>query len=596
MFKNYNFFKNIKILFDGSNLKSLILIFIGIIFMGFFEILGVFSIAPFMAVILDPDIVLNNRYFSYVYNIKDFGGKNDFVIFLGIAVVVFLLISNIFQAFINWRIIHFTNIQSHRISTKLLTGYLNKPYEFYLINNTSEMTKNILTEVSRAMQGVIFQSLVALSKIILVAFTFALLFWVDSMIATVSAFVLIFSYGIVHSIVKHKVSFLGESLTTANYKVYKATNEALSSVKYIKVRGVEKEFVNSFCVPSKKISSYSTMNQMMALIPRYILEVIVFGGMILIVMVSSTNNPEVIPIMSLYAMAGYRLMPAIQSIYTGIVSIRYNISAFNMMTSNLSEADATIDLKPKPLRLIFNNKIEMEDIEYMYLNAKTTTINKINLTVKHNTTVGIIGTTGSGKTTLVDILLGLLSPNSGHIKIDGIKLNNNNISAWQDSIGYVPQSINLIDGTIRNNVAFGVPNNSIDDNQVIRALKIANMYDFVSSLDDGCDTLIGEKGVRLSGGQQQRIGIAMALYNNPSVLILDEATSSLDSITENTIMDTIHNLSHKKTIVMIAHRLSTVKECDIIYMMDKGKIIASGTYQQMSDSNESFRAMLDATI
>jgi ABC-type multidrug transport system fused ATPase/permease subunit len=378
--------------------------------------------------------------------------------------------------------------------------------------------------------------------------------------------------------------------------VYKATNEALSSVKYIKVRGVEKEFVNSFCVPSKKISSYNTMNQMMTLIPRYILEVIVFGGMILIVMVSSTNNPEVIPIMSLYAMAGYRLMPAIQSIYTGIVSIRYNISAFNMMTSNLSEADATIDLKPKPLRLIFNNKIEMEDIEYMYLNAKTTTINKINLTVKHNTTVGIIGTTGSGKTTLVDILLGLLSPNSGHIKIDGIKLNNNNISAWQDSIGYVPQSINLIDGTIRNNVAFGVPNNSIDDNQVIRALKIANMYDFVSSLDDGCDTLIGEKGVRLSGGQQQRIGIAMALYNNPSVLILDEATSSLDSITENTIMDTIHNLSHKKTIVMIAHRLSTVKECDIIYMMDKGKIIASGTYQQMSDSNESFRAMLDATI
>jgi ABC-type multidrug transport system fused ATPase/permease subunit len=413
----------------------------------------------------------------------------------------------------------------------------------------------------------------------------------------VATIVLFGSYGVIHAVVKNKVSLIGQKLTDANYQLYKSATEALSSIKYIKVSGSEVGFVKSFYGPSEEIAGYQTKSHMFSLVPRYILEVIIFGGMIIIVMTLGGDNSEIIPVVSLYAMAGYRLMPAIQSMYSGIISIKYNISAFDLLVSDLSKSDESkeMNFKLKKHTLKFNHKIELKDINYTYLGASHSIIDKLNLTIEKNTVVGIVGTTGSGKTTLVDILLGLLVPSAGYIKLDETRLGKNNISNWQGDVGYVPQSVYLLDGSIRRNIAFGIPNDKINEDQIIRVAKMASLHDFILSLPEKYDTLVGERGVRLSGGQQQRISIARALYHNPSVLMLDEATSALDSVTENTIMDAIHNLAHKKTIIMIAHRLSTIKECDIVHMMDAGTIVASGTYQQLIVDNKDFRAMANAT-
>ena len=239
----------------------------------------------------------------------------------------------------------------------------------------------------------------------------------------------------------------------------------------------------------------------------------------------------------------------------------------------------------------FKDKLEISQLSFSYENSDTKTLDKLNLTVYPNTTVGIVGSTGSGKTTLIDLILGLLVPESGSISLDGVEINKHNISAWQNNIGYVPQSIYLTDDTIEANIAFAKSRDEINIDKAIKAAKMANLHEFITTLPEQYKTFVGERGVRLSQGQCQRIGIARALYHDPKVLVLDEATSSLDSITENAIMDAINNLSHKKTIIMIAHRLSTVKECDLIHFMSNGKIIESGTYQQLIESNEEFKRM-----
>jgi ABC-type multidrug transport system fused ATPase/permease subunit len=290
-------------------------------------------------------------------------------------------------------------------------------------------------------------------------------------------------------------------------------------------------------------------------------------------------------------MAGYRLMPALQQIYRGFTNIKFNLPAFETLVRDFSSSkDEKVEQK-KHVQIPFKDKFEISQLSFSYESSYTKTLDELNLIVYPNTTVGIVGSTGAGKTTLIDLILGLLVPESGSISLDGVEINKHNISAWQNIIGYVPQSIYLTDDTIEANIAFANSRDEINIDKVIKAAKMANLHEFITTLPEQYKTFVGERGVRLSGGQCQRVGIARALYHDPKVLVLDEATSSLDGITENAIMDAINNLSHKKTIIMIAHRLSTVKGCDLIHFMSNGKIIENGTYQQLIASNEEFKKM-----
>ena len=366
-------------------------------------------------------------------------------------------------------------------------------------------------------------------------------------------------------------------------------------IKEIKLHSLEENFLARFRQPSIDNAKFSAQGLVIAILPRYLLETLSFGGIILLVLYllqQDMGGNEVVPILSLYALAGYRLLPAIQNVYSARSMIKYNYPAFEIILDDLQNIELSQSSKKNSSgesSISFTKDIKVNDLSFSYNKNEKKIIDSLELKIEKNQSIGFIGLTGSGKTTLVDILLGLLNEYVGEILVDGIKLDNKNIKSWQRNIGYVPQYIFLIDGSIESNIAFGYSKEEIDRTRVLKACEVANLDDFINSLPNNLDTPVGENGVKLSGGQRQRIGIARALYNNPEVLVLDEATSSLDGKTEKGVMKAIENLSKEKTILIVAHRLSTIERCDNIYILNNGKIADSGSYSELSDNSEMFK-------
>ncbi len=327
------------------------------------------------------------------------------------------------------------------------------------------------------------------------------------------------------------------------------------------------------------------------------METVAFGGIIFLILVligQGNDFNKVLPIVTLYAFAGYRLLPALQKIFSALTKIKYNIPIVELLQNDFLNLQDPVPQKEvfSGKRINLTNKIEVNNISFSYPGADTAIISSQSLIIEANTTVALVGPTGCGKTTMVDLIMGLLYVNGGEIIVDGSEITKDNIREWQNNIGYIPQNIFLLDSSIKKNIAFGIPDDQIDINSVRRAAAIANLDSFIEKeLESGYEQIVGERGVRLSGGQRQRIGIARAVYHNPSVLIMDEATSALDNITELAIMEAINNLSHEKTIIMIAHRLSTVQKCDRIFLMNGGVIEDQGSYDELLSGNKHFQKM-----
>jgi ATP-binding cassette, subfamily B, bacterial PglK len=340
----------------------------------------------------------------------------------------------------------------------------------------------------------------------------------------------------------------------------------------------------------------NTINAVISELPGYALETVAFGGILVIVLYILGTQDDIgqaVAVMSLYALAGYRLMPALQQVFAGFAKARFFTAALDHLHSELVE-----EIRPAPLvpvsddeTLKFERDISLDRVSFSYPESDEVTVLDVSLRIDKNSTVGMAGSTGSGKTTLVDLLLGLHEPQQGSLQVDGVRLDHTNMSAWRKRLGYVPQHIYLLDDTLVRNIAFGVRDEDIDLAAVGRAARIAHLHDFVNSLPDGYATIVGERGVRLSGGQRQRIGIAPALYHDPDVLVLDEATSALDGITEDAVIQAIRELSRQKTIILVAHRLVTLRDCDAIYLFDRGTLVASGTHGELMEKNVEFRAM-----
>jgi ABC-type multidrug transport system fused ATPase/permease subunit len=311
--------------------------------------------------------------------------------------------------------------------------------------------------------------------------------------------------------------------------------------------------------------------------------------------ISGSRIDEFLPTLTIYAFGAYRLLPTLQKIFRAIAGIKYHIPIIeNLYKDFIQLPDGKILIDEDVARMEITRTISFKNIDFRYKNTHRNIINNQSITIEANTSIALVGPTGCGKTTFADILLGLLEPQAGKIYIDDVEINDSNRKNWQKNLGYVPQSIYLTDDTIRNNIAFGISPEKINEDSIVKAAQLANIHNFImNELENGYDTIIGERGIRLSGGQRQRIGIARAVYHDPSVLILDEATSALDTLTENAIMDAIKNIRYKKTIIMIAHRITTVKNCDIIYMMDKGTIVDSGEYNELYARNKAFRKIAD---
>ena len=586
--------KKIFFLLTRQEQKRSIFLLLMMLCMALLDTIGVASILPFIAVLSNPQLIETNQILSIFYKIGSFQTHQDFLFILGLIVFLILTSSLAFKALTVYFQTRFTLMREYTISRRLIQGYLRQPYEWFLNQNSSDLGKNILSEVNKTTTGIIIPILELIAQSCVTVFLVALLLFVDPFLSLIVSVVLGFSYFLIYKYNRSFLERIGKERVKANQSRFISINEAFGGIKEVKLANLESVYIKKFSDAAEIFARNQSLCQVIERIPRFVLEAIAFGGILIIILYLLSVDysfVDIIPIIALYAFAGYRLLPAIQQIYAAFTQIRFSKSSLNILYDDIMNlnfpAHSAINEK-----IFFKENIVLEDIQYNYPNSIKTALNNINISIPVKTTIGLVGVTGCGKTTVIDLILGLLVPNRGYLKIDGKIIEQRNIRSWQKLLGYVPQQIFLIDDTVEANIALGVNPLDLDRAALKKAAKIANINDFIiNELPLGYKTLIGEKGIRLSGGQRQRIGIARALYHNPEVLVFDEATSALDSLTEQSIMSSIQDLAKKITIIIVAHRLSTVKMCEKIYHLESGKVVSVGSYEDLMKQDVKFRKM-----
>ncbi len=594
-----NTIKKLLDLLTEQEYKRALLLLGMILIMAIIDVIGVASIMPFMAVLANPGLINTNILLNTAYRWFDFNDAQQFMYSLGIIVFVMLLFSLIFKALTTYVQLRFTLMREYSISKHLVEGYLHQPYSWFLNRNSSDLGKIILSEVNTVIYNGIMPTMTLIAQGAVSLLLITLLIFVDSKLAFIVGLTLSVSYVLVFSATRDTLRCIGEESVKANFGRFKAVSEAFGATKEVKVAGLEKAYVERFAAPAHTFAKHQATAQILSQLPRFALEAIAFGGMLLVVLYligQRGSFADALPNIALYAYAGYRLMPALQQIYGAVSQLRFAGPAINTLHADLMSL-VMMQKKGNSHTIRINQSITLNNINYTYPGALKPTLKNLNLKIPAKSLVALVGSTGSGKTTTIDLILGLLEPCSGELKVDEQVITIENRTSWQRAIGYVPQQIFLSDDTIAANIAFGVKPEDIDERSLIRASKIANLHDFViNDLPQQYKTIVGERGVRLSGGQRQRIGIARAMYNNPQLLIFDEATSALDNLTEQAVMNAVYSLSENITVILIAHRLTTVQRCDIIFLMDKGEIEGNGSFEELNRSNSKFRAMTAASI
>jgi ABC-type multidrug transport system fused ATPase/permease subunit len=574
-----------------------------ILLMGVLETAGVASIMPFVALLANPNLVETNRYFIAVNDWLGFDHPHSLLLVLGFLVIGLAIGTTVFKALTSFAVLRFTAMRNYSLSQRLFKGYLYQPYPWFLRRNSSDLGKTILAEVGEVIGGALMPALQVIAQGTIALFLVALLVAIDPLLALTVTMVLGGIYGLVYLTTRGHLERIGAGRLTANKERYRASSEAFGGIKDVKILGLEPSFLQRFEKPSRRFVRYQIASQMIIQIPNFALQIMTVTGVMLIVLYQSYMSGGIgkaLPVVAVYALAGYRLAPAIHKVYQSIATLRVAKPALRVVHRDLADTAPAIDHSEAadceaiaPL----SHQIELRDVTYSYPASSAEALSGVSLTIRARSTVGIVGRTGAGKTTVVDVILGLLSPQKGQLLVDDRLITTNNKRAWQRRLGYVPQYIFLIDDTVAANIAFGVAPSQVDLEAVERAARIANLHSFVAEeLEQGYATLIGERGVRLSGGQRQRIGIARALYHDPDIIIMDEATSALDNITERAVIEAVNNLANRKTIVIIAHRLTTVRRCDDILLLEHGRVVAKGPYDELKGNSEQFREMVNATL
>ncbi len=541
------------------------------------EVAGIASLLPFMSVLANPETIQQNKWLSSVYNFFGFDNPTDFMFLLGLGVFLILVISNVIKAATRWTTLIVTQSWGESLAIRLFEVCLRQPYDFFLKRNSSDLAKNILAEVHAVTSNVILAFLDMVTKIIVSVVILIFLAVMEPGLAIGTAIILGGSYITVFMIFKKSLKAEAHRRSLAQTGKYKVVNEGIQGIKNIKLGGHERLYLNYFSAPAKNFAISSAKSNVMGEIPRFAMEIIAFGGVLLILlyllMHSSQSLSQALPIVAVYVFAGYRLLPGLQGIYYGFTKLRFNGPILDTIREELSHAATMQQTSPPVINpLPFIHSIKAENLSFRYENGREI-INEASFEIKAHSMVGIIGKTGAGKTTLVDLILGLLPATSGKILIDGADLTPDNIHEWQKNLSYVSQHIYLCDDTIAANIAFGVSPENIDIERLKYAASQASLSQFIErELAQGYDTIVGENGIRLSGGQRQRIGLARALYLNRPVLVLDEATSALDPHTEEEVMTSIHRLDQKKTILIISHKMDLLSKCDEIFIVENGNV------------------------
>ena len=564
--------------------------------MAIMDVLGVASILSFMALVANPGIVESNYVLSSIYNWMNFNSQDSFLLFSGFVVFFILLLSLSVKAFHGYMHFKYVLMWEASVSSVMIKQYLQQPYAWFLKRNSAELAKSVLSEVNAVVFGCILPVVYIISHGLATLAIVFFLYFFDPELTLVVTVTLSATFLFLYQITRNPLFRLGKERVSANQERFVSVSEAFGAIKEIKISALETLYLTRFKAAARVFADNTATSQVIGQLPRYGLEALGFGGIILMIVYllgQSGGLATTLPIISLYALAGYRLMPAIQSIYGSVTQLRFTQPALTALHAEIVSSQIKHYQNAKVNKIKFKDKITLSTVRFNYFDEQKSSLTDINLDIKAKSRVGIVGATGSGKSTLVDIILGLLEPNQGSLLVDNQLISKQNLRQWQKSLGYVPQEIYLSDSSVAENIAFGVEAKEIDQGKLIKAASMANINDFISNeLPDGYATNVGERGARLSGGERQRIGIARALYRQPELLILDEATSALDVITEAEVIDSIHKMKRETTVILIAHRLSTVRDCDIIYLLEKGKIIDRGSFKELSISSRIFQKMI----
>lgn len=535
-----------------------------VVLMAAAETVGVLSIMPFLSVLGRPAIIHENPWLQWAFSNWRFDGTRQFTLALGAASICVVVVSSAFKVVTQHSINRFVHMLRHSISSRLLSRYLHQPYAFFLSFNSSDLSKNILSETDELLVNFVqpLSQLVAQGAVILAMAL--LIYFYDPLIAVGILCAVALLYGVIYTLARKHLARIGAERIEANRGRYQACSEALGGIKDVKITHSVGAYTEIFKAPSRLYSRHLAASDTLSQTPLYLVEAAGYSGLILIALLLLLRTDDighVLPALGLYGFAAYRMLPAAQIVYRGFAKLKFSSPALDAIHRDLALPEALES--PGDGVLVPTREIRLSGIRYAYPSTPDTPVlDGFNLVIPANTSFGIVGRSGAGKSTVMDLLLGLLNPQAGSLSIDGTEVDASNMASWQRAIGYVPQHIFLADASVAENIAFGVPPDKIDMQAVERAARAAQIHDFVvGELSRGYQTGVGDRGIRLSGGQRQRIGIARALYRDPPVLFFDEATSALDAQTEEALNAAIRGLSGRKTIVVITHKESSLGEC-----------------------------------
>lgn len=569
--------QQMRYIFDRGQKVQLILLLLVVIFTTFVELVGVTALMPIIEVMMDPECIQTTSYLNFLYQFFGFHSAVSFLIFLSVALIVIYWTKNILIALSYNLQYKFTFSNQKKLAYKMLECYLSQPYYFHLSNNSAELVRSINTDIVMMFQGIL--SMLQFMAEIMVCLVLGgyLLFKDPQITFIILAFLLVFIIFFIKRF-KSYLSYIGEEDRKYAEGIVKWLQQSFGGLKETKIMRREKFFLDKFQGEYNQWADLEKKYRSLQMIPKPIMETLCITAIMFAIILKLLNGTEITSFMttiSAFAIAAFRLLPSFNRITTYISVIIFNYPAFEATYHDLKKIEAIMSTRYNEISdekniLSLNNSIDIKNLSYKYPKGEGFVLHGVNIEIPKNKSVALIGPSGAGKTTLADLILGALEPTEGSIYIDGTNAFEH-LPAWQKNVGYIPQSIYLMDDTIRSNIIYGAETD-VDDERLMRAVEEAQLKEFVESLSEGLDTEVGERGVRLSGGQRQRIGIARALYSNPQVLVLDEATSALDNDTEKAVMEAIDSLAGTKTLIIIAHRLSTVENCDIKYEVRDGNV------------------------
>lgn len=545
------------------------------------ETAGVGLIIPFLALVAEPDI--GRRYPSVAPYLARLGNPDQktLIVFGMLGMLGFFGVKNSFLAFMTWQRSAFVADTQASLSLRLFGAYLRQPYTFHLRRNSAQLIRNVSMESNQFTSGL--NSLIELvtQGLVLVGIG-ALLLFVEPIGGLVALLVLGTAGTLFQSVTKKRIRRWGKERRFHQGKIIQHLQQGLGGVKDIKLLGHEDDFLAQYATHARGNAQAERKRKFLNGLPRLWFEFLAVLGLVALVvsmLVQGRAIESIVPTLAVFAAAAFRLMPKLGQVTTSSQELRFVGPVIDSMYAELRELERVAP-EPHIGPLPFKQEIRLEGVGFTYDGASVAAVADIDLAIPIGGSVGFIGGSGAGKSTLIDVILGLIRPSLGRVLVDGTDIGTN-LRGWQDQIGYVPQSIFLTDDTLRRNIAFGIVDKHIDEASVLAAVRSAQLDELVASLPEGLDTLVGERGVRLSGGQRQRIGIARALYHDPTVLVLDEATSALDTATERGVMDAVNALHGNKTIIIVAHRLTTVAHCDRLFRLDRGRLVSEGDYEEV---------------